>query len=71
MYFMQGEIQKALQKHLDKFSKFRVDFTLTKRDIIAALEKLFERDLPQLKPKFENNPIEVYNFRKLFLGRLN
>ena len=71
MYFMQGEIQKALQKHLDKFSKFRVDFTLTKRDVIAALEKLFERDLPQLKPTLENNPIEVYNFRKLFLGRLN
>lgn len=41
MYFMQGEIQKSLQKHLDRFSKFKVDFTLTKRAVTDAMGKLF------------------------------
>ena len=68
---MQGEIQKALQRHLDKFSKFRVEFTLTKRDVVAAIEKLFEKDLPLMKNTDENNPIEVFNYRKLYLARLN
>ena len=68
---MQTDVQKALQLHLDRFSKFTVDFTLTKNKVKESIEQLFKRNLPEFKPSDEGNTIEEYEHRNLLLQRFN
>ncbi len=67
---MQGEVQKSMQKHLERFSKFRVEFTLTKNSVQEAMEGLFKKDLPVFQPTVEGNLIEAYEHRQRLLKRL-
>jgi len=60
-----------MQTHLQRFTKFKVEFTLTKRAIKEAIENLFTRDLPVLKESEANDSILRFNFRNLYLKRLN
>lgn len=47
LYFMQDDVQKSLEKHLKRLSKFTVDFSLTKHTLQESLRQLFAYDEPK------------------------
>ncbi len=54
---------------MDRFSKFKVEFTLTKNTVQEAMERLFQRDLPVFQPQIDGNAIEEYQYRQRLLAR--
>lgn len=43
MFFVKSDIQRLMQRHMNRFEKFKIDFCLTRNTLKETLKQMFEK----------------------------